>query len=86
MGRERLRLDVGIYGSCRTGGGPRAVVGRIGESVVVGLLRTVIIGRSVAVCPGMDGIGGTRGDGIMEGGRRVGRGRVAVTRVNGTIS
>lgn len=86
MGRKGLYLDVGIYGSHGTSGGSRAIVRRIGEGVIVGLLRTVI-GRGVAVGPGMGSIGGTRGDRVVEGRRRVGRGgRIVITRIEGTIS
>ena len=64
------------------------MVGRIGEGIVVGLLRTVIGRGGVAVCPGMDSIGGTRGDTVVEARRGIGRGGrvVVVTRVQGTIS
>lgn len=63
------------------------MVRRIGEAVLMGLLGTVIGRRGVAVCPGMDSIGGARGNRVVEGRRRIGGGsRVVVTRVNGTIS
>ena len=87
VGGEGLNLDVGIGDTCGSGGGPGAVVGRIGESVIVRLLGTVIGRRGVAVCPGMDGVGGTRGGRVVEVGRGVcGGGRVVVTRVDGAIS
>ena len=63
------------------------MVRRIGEGVVVGLLRTVIGRRGIAVGPGMDCIGRTRGDTVVEAWGGVGRGgRVVVARVHGTIS
>ena len=87
MWGERLDLYVGIYGSGRSSGGPRAVVRGIREAIVVALLRTVISGGCVAVCPGMDSIGGARGGGIVEGWGRIYRGGgVGVARVDGTIS
>jgi hypothetical protein len=80
-------VDGGIDGTGGSSGGPGAVVGRIRQCVVVGLLRTVIGRRGVAVGPGMDGIRGARGDGVVEGwGRVCGGGRVVVARIDGTIS
>ena len=87
MGRERLNVNGRVDDPCGSGGGSRAVVRRIREAIVVTLLRTVIGGGGVAVCPGVDGIRGARGGGVMEGWRGVGGGRgVVVARVEGTIS
>ena len=61
--------------------------GQFGSSRLLGLLQVVIGRRGVAVGPGMDGICGARGDGIVEGwGRVCGGGRVVVARIDGTIS
>jgi len=84
VGGEGLNLHVGIDDPCGSSRRSRTVVGRIGEAVVVTLLRTVIGRGGVAVGPGVDGIGRT---GVVEGWRGVCRaGRVVVTRVEGTIS
>ena len=40
MWRKGLDLDIEIGGTCGSGGGLGAVVGRIGESVIVCLLVT----------------------------------------------
>jgi hypothetical protein len=86
MWGQGLNVNGGIDSACGTCGRSRAVIGRIREGVVVGLLRAIIGRGGVAVGPGVGGIGGTRGSGVVDGWRRVG-GRVAVvTRVQGTIS
>jgi len=77
-----LDSNVGIDDPYRSSGGPRAAIRRIGEGVIVGPSRTVIGRRGVAVGSGMDGIGGARGDTVVEAWRGVDRrGRVVVTRV-----
>jgi hypothetical protein len=52
--------------------------GQFRSSRLLGLLQVVIRRQGVAVGPGMDGICGARGHGIVEGWGRVCGGRVVV--------
>jgi len=84
VGGEGLNLHGGVDNPCGSCRRSRAVVRRIGEAVVVALLRTVIGRGGVAVGPGVDSV---RGAGVVEVWGGVGRAdRVVVTRVEGTIS